>query len=99
MPEPTLSKDTKISIALVLALSAPAAAVAWTISNLSHGVERNREGIERGLDDLQATVEELRLELKHAAEDRWRRTQMRQWAHILGLQNPDLKLPDLGSIE
>lgn len=59
----------------------------WTcataFSRLETAVEKNREAVARIADKLD-----------EAAGDRWTRTDMLVWVHILRAQNPDLKIPE-----
>lgn len=84
----TLTRDTGISIALVLAIAAPVSIAAWKFSELGHSVV-----------SLQIAVEELRAELRDSNSNRWTRANMRQWVALLSVQNVELVTPNPDDIE
>ena len=44
--------------------------------------------------EIKADISSLRAELNNKTEDRWRKTDMERWMHLLQKANPTLVVPD-----
>ena len=79
-----LTRQTAVSIGLLAILLVPALFVNNKLSSMQYE-----------LQSLSKEIVELRVISERAAEDRWRRVDMKNWVKVLKAQNPDLKVPEV----
>ena len=83
-PNLVLNRQTAISLGMLIVLLAPAFMVNNKLSSMDYRIQ-----------SLNTKIETMNVLFERAAEDRWRRGDMKGWSRLLKAENPDLKVPDV----
>lgn len=84
MPSSNISRETGITVGLLLVILAFVASGAWWAAAVSSDVS-----------DIRQSVDEFKMELREAAVSRWKKSDMIMLWSVLGDLNPDLNLPSI----